>query len=269
MSNDAGCAMQFSILGTLKISVGGESIDTGGLNQRAVLAYLLLNANTVVPTSRILNALWDGAPPATARKMVQNSVSAIRKTITRQADRARPPEVRTQPPGYLLSIDHDSVDIHRFRHGVGLARADLASGQALAARNKLRQSLSLWYGRALADLVEVGTAWSELSAIEDERISAYEDCFDAELACGRHREITPELEMLTKAEPMRERLGQQYMVALYRSGRQVEALDIFRRTRAALREGLGIEPGPALQQQHRLILEHDSSLQFGSAHSAG
>jgi len=103
--------------------------------------------------------------------------------------------------------------------------------------------------------------WSELAAVENERLLALEDCFDAELACGRHREITPELEILTESEPLRERLCQQFMLALYRSGRQVDALNVYRRTRMALVDGLGIEPGRELQQLQHLILEHDSSIQ--------
>ena len=255
------CGLQFAVLGTVRISATGTPICAGGVTQRAVLAYLLLNSNKVVPISQIVTAIWDDNPPDTARKMVHNSVSAIRKTLAAYAGGADAPALVTQAPGYLLQVDHDSVDLHLFRRLVALGRADLEAGEPAAARRQLRQGLDLWCGRALSDLVESGTRWSELAAIEDERISAYEDCFAAELACGRHREITPELKVLTAAEPLREGLGQQYMVALYRSGRQVEALNIFRNTRKALLDGLGVEPGPALQRQYQLILQHDSSLQ--------
>jgi DNA-binding SARP family transcriptional activator len=255
------CGLQFAVLGTLRISAKGAPIGAGGITQRAVLAYLLLNSNNVVPNSQMLNAIWHDDPPLTARKMVHNSVAAIRKMLATHARGADGPALVTQPPGYQLQVDQDSVDLHLFRRLVALGRADLDAGQPVAARRRLRHGLDLWRGRALADLVESGAYWPELAAIEDERISAYEDYFTAELACGRHREITPELKVLTAAEPVRESLVEMYMVALYRSGRQVEALDVFRHTREALLDGLGVEPGPALQRQHQLILLHDSSLQ--------
>jgi DNA-binding SARP family transcriptional activator len=255
------CGLQFAVLGTLRISAGGTPIGAGGVTQRAVLGYLLLNSNKVVPNSQMLAAIWHDDPPLTARKMVQNSVAAIRKMLNAHVREADAAALVTQPPGYQLRVDHDSVDLHVFRRLVALGRADLDAGQPFAARRKLRQGLDLWRGRALADLVESGAHWPELTAIEDERISAYEDYFAAELACGRHREITPELKVLTAAEPLRESLVEIYMVALYRSGRQVEALNVFRHTREALGDGLGVEPGPALQRQYQLILLHDSSLQ--------
>ncbi|HYB38517.1 MAG TPA: AfsR/SARP family transcriptional regulator [Mycobacterium sp.] len=255
------CGLQFAVLGTLRISARGTPIGAGGITQRAVLAYLLLNSNKVVPNSEMLAAIWHDDPPLTARKMVHNSVAAIRKMLNAHVREADAPALVTQPPGYQLHVDHDSVDLHLFRRLVALGRADLDAGQPVAARRRLRQGLDLWRGRALADLVESGVDWPELTAIEDERISAYEDYFAAELACGRHREITPELKVLTAAEPLRESLVEIYMVALYRSGRQVEALNVFRHTREALLDGLGIEPGPALQRQYQLILLHDSSLQ--------
>lgn len=260
--------LQFSILGRFTICADDAAIDLGGPTQRAVLAYLLLNANKVVPTSHLLAAIWDSRPPVTARKMVQNSVSAIRKTLAYHTEDDPESMLATRAPGYLLQVDAECIDLHRFRGLVRLGRDELRGGAPLAARDLLRRSLDLWHGQVLADLVEAGFSWAELAAIEDERVSAYEDYFDAELAAGGHRDITPQLQVLTAAEPMRERLGQQYMIALYRSGRQVEALEIFRRTRKTLYDGLGIEPGPALQKQYRLILEHDSSLQLDRPRSA-
>lgn len=255
------CGLQFAVLGTLRVSANGAPIGAGGITQRAVLAYLLLNSNKVVSTREMLAAIWHDYPPSTARKMVHNSVSAIRKTLVAHTGGADTPALVTQEPGYRLCVDRDSLDLHQFRRLVALGRADLDRGQPLAARHRLRQGLDLWSGNVLADLVESGADWPELAAIEDERISAYEDCFAAELACGRHREISPELKVLTAAEPLRERLVHQYMVALYRSDRQIEALNLFRSTREALIDGLGVEPSPALQRQYQLILQHDSSLQ--------
>lgn len=251
--------MRFRLLGSLEIEDDGVQVDLGGAVQRAVLGYLLLHANQVVPTSRMLSALWDGQPPSTARKMVQNAVSAIRRMLAARDTVGA--ALVTHPPGYQLRVDADLVDMHHFRRLVKAGRVEAATGNPLQGKLYLREALGFWRGRALADLVERGTSWSELAAIEDERLLAYEDCFDAELMCGRHREITPELEVLTEAEPVRERLCMQFMLALYRSGRQVDALNVYRRTRDALVDGLGIEPGRELQELQHLILEHHSSIQ--------
>jgi DNA-binding SARP family transcriptional activator len=252
--------MQFSVLGSTEVTAGGVQLELGGVKQRAILGYLVLHANKVVPTSQVLQAMWEGNPPPTARKMVQNAVSGIRRMLTAHEDHATP-TLHTHSPGYQLRIDVETVDLHRFRSLVREGRAAIAGGTPGHGVELLRDALSRWRGRALADLVETGVAWSELAAIEDERLSALEDRLDAELACGRHREITPELEILTKAEPLRERLCMQFMLALYRSGRQVDALEVYRRTRMALVDGLGIEPGRDLQQLQHLILEHDVSIQ--------
>ena len=251
--------MRFHLLGSLEVIDDGVQVDLGGAVQRAVLGYLLLHANQVVPTSRMLRALWDEQPPLTARKMVQNAVSAIRRTLVSRPDSSA--VLVTHPPGYRLQVDAEVVDMYQFRRLAEQGRTALAAGSSLHGVSLLRDALGLWRGRALADLVERGTMWSELAAVENERMLVLEDCFDAELACGRHREITPELEILTKAEPLRERLCMQFMLALYRSGRQVDALNVYRRTRMALVDGLGIEPGRDLQQLQHMILEHDVSIQ--------
>ncbi|MEV5839855.1 AfsR/SARP family transcriptional regulator [Nocardia sp. NPDC052112] len=249
--------MEFRILGALDISADGAEIDLGGVTRRAVLGYLLLHDNQVVPTSRIRDALWHSDPPPTARKIVQNAVSAIRKVLAGHAATT----ILTKVPGYRLNVDPDAVDLYRFRKLTKLGRAELDAGAPARGKNHLRAAISMWSGNALADLVESGIAWSELTAIEDERLNAYEDCFDAELACGRHREITPELELLTTTAPLRESFHRQYMLALYRSGRQADALNVYHRSRNTLVDTLGIEPGHELQRLHHLILTQDSSLQ--------
>lgn len=255
--------MEFFVLGSLEVTDGAARVDLGGVKQRAVLGYLLLHANQVVPNSRMLDALWEGQPPSTARKMVQNAVSAIRRMLA-AAEPGCSAELVTHAPGYQLRVAEGDVDMYRFRSLVHKGRDAVASGAPVRGAHLLREALRLWRGRALADLVESGTAWSELSAIEDERLTALEDCFDAELRCARHREITPELEVLTAAEPLRERLCMQFMLALYRSGRQVDALNVYRRTRTALVEGLGIEPGPELQALQHRILDHHASIQVAA-----
>ncbi|MEV0902712.1 AfsR/SARP family transcriptional regulator [Actinoplanes sp. NPDC049802] len=253
--------MKFSVLGSIEVVSGGAHLELGGIRQRAILGYLLLNANKVVATSQILHATWDGCPPPTARKMIQNAVSGIRRMLTACTGPAGTPVLRTHPPGYQLRLDPEAVDLFRFRRLVREGRLASAEGSPAAGAELLTEALSLWRGRALADLIETGIGWSELTAIEDERLSAIEDRLEAELACGRHREITPELEVLTATEPMRERLCHQFMLALYRSGRQVDALRIYRRTREALVDGLGVEPGRGLQELQQRILKHDELIQ--------
>ncbi|WP_433390801.1 AfsR/SARP family transcriptional regulator [Micromonospora sp. KLBMP9576] len=254
--------MKFSVLGSTEVAERGVQLELGGVRQRAILGYLLLNANKVVATSQILHAMWDGNPPPTARKMVQNAVSGIRRMLVANTDPVTVPVLRTHPPGYQLRVDTETVDLFRFRRLVREGRNANAAGSPARGAELLHEGLSLWRGRALADLVETGVCWSELVAIEDERLSALEDRLEAELACGRHREITPELEVLTATEPMRERLCHQFMLALYRSGRQVDALRVYRRTREALVDGLGLEPGRGLQELQQRILEHDVKIQM-------
>ncbi|HEX2133651.1 MAG TPA: AfsR/SARP family transcriptional regulator [Actinophytocola sp.] len=254
--------MKLSVLGNIEVTDdNGIQLGLGGVKQRAILGYLVLHANKVVPTSRILAAMWDGNPPPTARKMVQNAVSGIRRMLAEHGDSATAPSLRTHPPGYQLRMDTDAVDLFRFRGLVRDGRTAISAGLPAEGAALLREGLSLWRGRALVDLVESGIIWSELAAVEDERLSALEDRLDAELACGRHREITPELEVLTATEPLRERLCLQFMLALYRSGRQADALMVYRRTREALIDGLGLEPGRGLQELQQRILEHDTALQ--------
>lgn len=250
--------MRFSVLGSIEVTSDAEPLELGGVKQRAILGYLVLHANKVVPTSQLLAAMWDGAPPPTARKMVQNAVSALRRVLSGQSAAT----LRTHPPGYQLHVDPDNVDLHRFRALARDGRAAIADGEPERGAELLRAALSLWRGRALADLVEAGYRWSELTAVEDERLSALEDRLDAELVCGRHREITPELEVLTATEPLRERLCRQFMLALYRSGRQADALRVYRRTREALIDSLGLEPGRDLQELQQQILDHDATIQL-------
>ena len=256
--------MRFSVLGSIEVTGDDQHpVELGGIKQRAILGFLLLHANKVVPTSRLLAAMWDGPPPPTARKMIQNAVSGIRRVLSGlPGDRAA---LYTHPPGYQLRVDAEHVDLFRFRALAHDGRQAIADDAPEQGAELLRAAQSLWRGRALADLAEAGYRWSELTAIEDERLSTVEDRLDAELVCGRHREITPELEVLTATEPLRERLCQQFMLALYRSGRQADALRVYRRTREALIDTVGLEPGPELQELQRRILEHDATIQVASS----
>ncbi|GAB2820894.1 BTAD domain-containing putative transcriptional regulator [Lentzea nigeriaca] len=253
--------MRFHLLGSLEVLDDDMPVPLGGVKQRAALGFLLLHANRVVATSKLLQALWSRDVPPTARKMLQNAVSGLRGVLTPPGSGAEGSAVLlTHAPGYLLRVDPDSLDLSLFQQLTEQGRGELASGNWPAAATVLRRALSLWRGPVLADLAETGINWPELTAIKDWRLATQEDCFEAELACGRHYEIIGELESLIEAEPYRERLNGQLMLALYRCGRQVDALSVYRRTRAALVEELGLEPGRELQELERAILDHAPAL---------
>ena len=248
--------MRFHLLGSLEVLDDGSPVPLGGVKQRAALGFLLLHANRVVATSKLLQALWSRDVPPTARKMLQNAVSGLRGVLSPHSTSEASALLLTHAPGYLLRVDPASLDLSRFQQLTEKGRNELAAGNWQASAQLLREALSLWRGPVLADLAETGINWPELTAIKDWRLAAQEDCFEADLACGRHYEIIGELESLIDVEPFRERLGGQLMLALYRCGRQVDALSVYRRTRTALVEELGLEPGRELQELERAILDH-------------
>lgn len=253
--------MQFGLLGPLEVLSDGVPVVLGGTKQRATLGSLLLQANRVVPTSELLGSLWDGdGAPATARKILQNAVWALRGLLTAGGTRVNTAELITKAPGYMLKVDPARVDLFVFRQRVADGRAALAAQAPEAAAVLLREALDLWRGPVLADLVEAGVAWPELTAAEKARLDAMEDFFEAELACGRHHTVLGRLEAMVEGHPHRERSSGQLMLALYRCGRQADALNLYDRVRAALGEGLGLEPGRGLRMLQRAILQHDPSL---------
>lgn len=253
--------MDFRLLGPLEVLSGSVPVVLGGTKQRATLGSLLLQANRVVPTSELVGSLWDGdGAPATARKILQNAVWALRGLLTAGGTRAHTAELITKAPGYMLKVDPARVDLFVFRQRVADGRAALAAQAPEAAAVLLREALDLWRGPVLADLVETGIAWPELTAAEKARLDALEDFFEAELACGRHHMILGRLEAMVEGQPHRERSSAQLMLALYRCGRQADALNLYDRVRAALGEGLGLEPGQGLRMLQRAILQHDPSL---------
>lgn len=217
----------------------------------------------MVATSELLGALWpDETRPATARKIVQNAVWALRALFTESVDHGRGarPELVTQAPGYVLRIDPESVDLHRFNRRVAEGRVALSTGRPDDAARLLGAALEEWHGPALADLAEAGTDWPELTALTQLRLDVMEDRFEAELRSGHHHSVLSQLVSLAEEEPLRERLCGQLMLALYRCGRQAEALDVFSRVRRALVEEHGLEPSRELQQLQQHILTHDPSL---------
>ncbi|CAM5507207.1 BTAD domain-containing putative transcriptional regulator [Streptomyces pilosus] len=253
--------MWFRVLGPMEVLDGSRPIALGGTKQRATLGYLLLNANRVVPTRELLGALWpDGTQPTTARKILQNAVWGLRGSLAAGSTDRESGLLLTKAPGYVLRVERDQVDLHLFHRRTQEGRAALESGSPAQAAVTLRDALSLWQGQAMSDLVESGINWPELEAAEKARLGAMEDFFEAELRCGRHQSALGALEAMVEAQPLRERLCGQLMLALYRCGRQADALNVYSRVRAALIENLGLEPRRELQSLQQAILTQDSKL---------
>ncbi|HYZ20088.1 MAG TPA: BTAD domain-containing putative transcriptional regulator [Gaiellaceae bacterium] len=245
----------FRILGPLEVAHGDRRVELGGRKQRALLAILLLRANEVVSADTLIDELWGHTPPPTATKTLRAHVSRLRKALDGDAGL-----LETRGHGYLLKIEPAQLDAERFQRLLEDGRRALARREAESAVAKLDAALALWRGPALADFAYDSFARGEIERLEELRLSAVEERIDAELALGRHGEVVAELETLVARHPLRERLRGQLMVALYRSDRQAEALDVYQRGRRALAEELGLQPSEALQQLERQILEHDPVL---------
>src|SRR5438874_7519983 len=244
---------QFSLLGPLSVSSDGTPVALGGQKRRALLAVLLLDANNVVSRDRLIDALWGEEPPDTARNTIQVYVSQLRKLL--------PDDVlETAPPGYRLILDPDAVDLFEFVRLSEEGRTALGAADAAGAAETLRAALALWRGAPLADLPWEPFAQAEIVRLEELRLAALEDRIEADLALGRHGQLVGELERLVAEQPLRERLRAQLMLALYRSGRQADALAVYQRARRTLVDELGIEPSESLRHLERGILEHDPSL---------
>ncbi|MFJ4334347.1 BTAD domain-containing putative transcriptional regulator [Streptomyces sp. NPDC088935] len=253
--------MWFRILGPLEVLDGNRPLALGGTKQRATLGYLLLNANRVVPTRELLSALWpEGTPPTTARKILQNAVWGLRGSLSAHGTNRQSGLLLTKAPGYVMQVERDQVDLHLFHRRIQEGRTALESGSPAQAAAILHDALSLWQGQAMSDLVESGINWPELEAAESARLDAMEDYFEAELRCGRHQSALGALESMVEAQPLRERLCGQLMLALYRCGRQADALNVYTRVRASLIEDLGLEPRRELQSLQQAILTQDSTL---------
>ena len=246
--------LEFRILGPLEVVGEKGPIRLGGPKQRATLAILLLSANRVVSVDRLAEDLYAGAPPVTAVTQVQRQVSDLRKALGSAS------VIETHAPGYLIPLSAEQLDLDRFERLSGEAGRALEGGDAQLAADLLREALGLWRGAPLADLEYDPFAQSAIDRLEEIRLAALELRIDADLALRRHAALIGELEQLVFDQPLRERLRAQLMLALYRSGRQTEALDVYRKTRAALVDEFGIEPSPALHELERAILSQDPSL---------
>ena len=241
--------MDFRILGPLEAIGDGRVVALDAAKPRALLAILLLHANEPVPSDRLIEDLWAGRPPATAPKVLQNYVCQLRKALGNEV-------IVTRPAGYELHVEPARLDLHRFERLVTEARG----AEPPFAAQSLREALALWRGPPLVEFANEPWAQGELGRLAELHLSALQDRIDADLALGRDGELVGELERLVAEHPLSERLRGQFMLALYRSGRQAEALAAYRAARALLVETLGIEPGVALRRLERAILVQDPVL---------
>jgi len=250
--------LEFRILGPLEVVGPDGPIQLGGPKQRATLAILLLNANRVVSVERLADDLYAGAPPVTAVTQVQRQVSDLRKALGAKT-------IETRSPGYVLHAEPGRLDLERFEQLTHAAAQALHDGDAQSAADQLRRALELWRGAPLADLTYEAFAQNAIGRLDELRLGARESRFEAELELGRHAQLLGELEALVWDHPLRERLRAQLMLALYRAGRQADALEVYRRTRETLVEQFGIEPSSLLRELERKILAQDPTLDAPSA----
>lgn len=244
--------VEFRVLGPLEVCVGGQRVELTGPKQRALLGLLLAHRGEVVSTHRLLAEVWDGEAPATGQKALHVQVSRLRRALDGVV-------LETRPTGYVLRVPSGSLDLDTFHALVTQARDAAAHGRPAAAADGLRRGLDLWRGPAFAD-----ADTPELSAVaarlDEERRRALEDRVEADMATGQYADVIPELEQLVAADPLRERAQGQLMRALFATGRQADALTVFRTYRQELARELGLEPGPELRDLEQAILRQDASL---------
>jgi DNA-binding SARP family transcriptional activator len=246
--------VEFRILGPLEVRREGRRVHIGGAKERALLAFLLLHAGEPVSVDRLIDELWGDSPPATARKSVQVRVAGLRRAL-------RGDVLLTRGDGYRVRLEPNQLDLHRFEQLLADGSDALAAADPSAALATLHEALALWRGPALADFTYESFAQPAIARLEELRLRALELRIESQLELGLPAQVIAELEDLAASHPFRERLRGQLMLALYRDGRQADALDLYRRTREELVAGLGIEPGPMLQQLQQAILRQDPSLE--------
>ena len=249
--------LEFRVLGPLEVIRGQQGLPLGSPKQRALLGLLLVHANEPIPRERLIEELWGDAAPKTVNAVLNVYLTRLRRLL---ADGTGEQLLLTQAAGYVLRVPPDQFDAHRFEALLDKGRRELATGEAERASLTLRYALALWRGPALADLAFEPFAQTEIARLEELRLTALEARIEADLALGGQDSLVAELETLVAAHPYREGLRAQLMLALYRSGRQAEALETYRRAKRTFSEELGIDPSPRLRELEGAILRQDSSL---------
>jgi DNA-binding SARP family transcriptional activator len=244
--------LEFRILGPLEVSDETGHVALGGPKQRALLAILVLEAGRVVPIDRLVDLLWGAEAPKTATASLQNSVARLRRALGADV-------LETRVPGYVLEASPEQIDARRFERAIGDARR-MPAGER---REHLAAALALWRGPALAEFAFDDFAQAEIRRLDELRLVAVEERIEAELELGEQAAVSSELEGLVREHPLRETFRRQLMLALYRAGRQAEALEVYQDARARFIDELGIEPGPELRQLQAEILRHDVGLSAG------
>jgi DNA-binding SARP family transcriptional activator len=255
--------MQFLVLGPLEVVADGGPVALPAAKHRALLAALLAHANQAVPADGLIDALWEGRPPASAAKTLQTYVSQLRRELE-PAAAGDWRTLQTVGGGYRLQVDPDRLDAARFERLAEEGRRALGRAEAASAAAWLREALGLWRGPAYGELAAAPFARAEATRLEELRLAALEWRVEAELALGGHTELVGDLEELVGREPFRERLWGHLMLALYRSGRQAEALGAYRRLRDSLADHLGIDPAPELRLLEERILRQDPALDLAA-----
>ena len=264
-----GDGLTFSILGPLEVHRHEQPLTVTGTRWRPLLAALLLRPNQVVSDDRLLEDVWGEEPPPGAATTLRASMSRLRSSLEPARARGDSAVLPRRGPGYVLVIAPEHVDCHRFEMWADDGARLLAAGDPAAAADRLAAALSLWRGPALVDVADRPFARPEASRLEERRLAALEDRIAAEMALGRHAELTSDLEALVAGHPLRERLRELQLLALYRCGRQVEALRAYQAARRVLNEEIGLDPGPALRRMEEAILRQDAELDWVAPRPAG
>src|SRR5262245_61311349 len=251
--------LQYRALGALTVADDGDDVSVGGSRQRRLVAMLLVHRNSVVSADRLSEAVFAGEPTPAASTTLRSYVARLRKVVDADGAGSR---VVTRAPGYMLEVDDDAFDVACFEGLVADGRSRLAHDDAVAAASALREALALWHGDAYVEFADEDWVRPEAQRLGELRLAAYERLVDAELACGRAAEMIPQLETLVAEDRLRETFRGQLMVALYRTGRQVDALRVFQAYREVLGEEVGLDPSPQLAELERRILAHDATLQL-------
>src|ERR1700677_3980836 len=248
--------MDFRLLGPIEGFIGDNAVEFTSGRQRKLMALLLFYRGQVVPLDRIIDAIWEGEPPVTANGQVQTCVFGLRRQFR---ELGTGDLIRTAPIGYAIHVPDGSLDIVNFERLAGEGAACAAEGRPEEAVRSPRAALALWRGQGAAN-VDGRLRWAIAGRVNEDRIRVVEECVDLELSLGRHHRLVGELSELVASYPLRERLRAQHMLALYRSGRQAEALESFQEVRQVLVDDLGLQPGEELSAMQRAILAQDTAI---------